>query len=100
MFYVKGENCNMKFNCINKARYFRKQMCETTKNAYIIIMNLNDKEVMLEPDNFVVIGGTYDTLRVFNTIEEATAYKNQLVAISDPNIYVNLGKITPTDINW
>lgn len=100
MFYVKGQNCNMEFNCINKAREFRRKMCETTQNTYIIMMRLRDKEIILEPDNFVVIGETYNTLRLFDTFEDANVYRNQLIAVSEPDIYVNLGKITPTDIEW
>ncbi len=101
MFYVKGHNSCMKFDCINKAREFRKKIFENNQDAYITIMYSNNEEVMLEPENFVVIGLTNDSFRVFNTFEDANEYRTKLIEIlSNPYIYVNLGKITQSDIDW
>ncbi len=101
MFYVKGKCCNTEFHCINKAREFRKQMRQNNQDAYITMTYSNGDEVIFKTNNFVVIGGTYDTLCVFNTIEEAAAYRSELIAtLANPDIYVNLGKITQSDIDW
>lgn len=100
MFYVKGKCCNTEFHCINKAREFRKQMRQNNQDAYITMTYSNGDEVIFKTNNFVVIGLTTDTFRVFNTFEDANAYRNQLIAVSNPYIYVNLGKITQSDIDW
>lgn len=98
MFTVKGLNCNAEFDCINRARFYREKMC---KNNCNIFAKIDGNDVILETGKFVVIGKTNQSLRVFNTIEEAIAYKaNLMVEYNDPDIYINIGKITPTDIVW
>ncbi len=101
MFYVKGHGSCMQFDCINAEREFRRKMFENTCNTYNMFAKINSEEVMLEPENFVVIGLTNDSFRQINTFEDANEYRTKLIEIlSDPDIYVNLGKITQSDIDW
>lgn len=106
MFTVHGTSINnTSFNCINKARFYKKEMCLKNNTTNInITATINNNSYELFKDKYVVIGEDNNSFMLFDNINDANEYKKILNTLykyqNKYDIFVNIGKITDIDINW
>ena len=106
MFTVHGTLINNNtFDCINKSKFYRKEMClKHNTNNINITATINNKSYELIKDMYIVIGETNNSFVTFTDINEAIKYKKLLNSLytyqNKTDIFINIGKITDTDIEW